>query len=1691
MLIVGQRYQHGDRRRTDFDVGALRQSGILKTRLGACASGQLSWEDALSTATALHGQVMGYALVWPGSVYEGELTRWTAEEEELWKVGGCSDVAYSVRVASCAALLQPVEAVCSNWTGRPRGLPHLGLPTVACLDEVLNARCRSPGGAEHDNGWDCVRGRLPLGGSPRALCVRLPVPIAACVVHGGLSSMVFSRSWRSSVPLFQDGWPGYRRQELGSTCVAEPLGEDSAVVDGVLNLVRKLRDWAPLLASTAADADDRESILGEVSSSVSFLRRLAASLATGSIGGATALPSDRDGRQKYSPEQLVALVRSGHLLKNRRNLPDILAFLLPVCLPLFLQRPMQEAIRQGGVLPSRMTMTRARFVFDVALSMHARGLYFSTLGGHEDTQAKVIYVWADSSPQGGRNWLLIEVHMVEPSMLAQVAAAVDRMAAAPGEYSRHPADLHFVCSHMQWHCPPPTALGSQREQLQHKVTGMLHSIRLESSPGPAFKQILSAMVGLTTDMGTELGISEAVDAEYLPASLLPQPLDPDTGGADLGEEWASDAHEPAQFLLSRALPVPGLLHVLDNLTQDMLKRLAQWDAYFPMLQAVCSLLQYRFRRERFIQMCVLQDADEVAAQAARVFKREFVAVTPWRWGTLHAVLAWLVPLRRLLAQHWDAARYADGQQQGAKDGDSKAGPLDLASITKAVRDPWFWGYSTMLLAIQSILDRLRAWGEACPCHCVVDRRQHARQQAFKVALEGLPPTMWKHCPMHGKRAPEMAAGIVEETLREAGQAEEVALLVALAGVDDHQRHGVLADWEAGLGHLGTTLQLKLRFWHLIPWHLMGMAHADQQVGRRCAAECVAQYDACPNPSRHHRVSVAFLDSGGDLRDQIMAFIGGGDLQALPQLQAKVLEFKYVPIVERTIEEKHSHVSRALGRKVRHHPVEVSLANRMREFEARARASPDFPSAIAGHMDRLKNAVGVCVDCGFQSHPSIQPLLARHARPDDFTAPATDLFYHCDTGLQHRGHKVAKAAQHRHQLDQAAKRRHVEAAEPLPGSDLGAARASVLRRCMLAHLQEVFEQAGPGVFFSLPLARPLAQGPIAGLVPLASCLEPPRSAEPAPLEDLDPDDGGEPLPRTLAAHADPTLATAASPPTQIFLRLVLSSPSLLHVVAPAPALADPLRATDIAATVHEPLPGNGPGGEGNPCIAGRPSQQGPAANASYIISALPPDVDPAALCAQCRRWQVQARRFYIRGAARAGQPQHQLAVTSLVHAGALPGSPSFLSVARGTELHAALLALEAEGHADLCEEGDQICHWALPAHSAGRLDTALSLAPLPDPVFSIRPETEPMAMNRFELLTWLEARGWSMQWRKRRQLPYPCVDNAAATKAICISGRMPTLPHELYLRCLAMADTLGAHGVAAVPHGGKVGTYRQMLVDAGLMEASSRPPTVPPLEDDDGGAPLAALEPDADPEAPLPGPPLHDEPPPPDDAEHAEEPAQPPVDEPDQPPISPAPPPPPPPHPEERRPFTRDPSSLNYRWGGFAVTLRTRVIGERMRASWFIRCPWHKLSQVTGCSAEMSVPGFVDDATFEESSERVQAWLQHWANNARAFNRRRDHKAFTFDPEEVPPMAARIAQRIDEVPSRGEVLADEELDALEPPPPAAVAAVAAGAQDSDSPSQGESSAEARAARADSSGPSGPRGSSSSSSSASSDGAGSGA
>ncbi len=220
---------------------------------------------------------------------------------------------------------------------------------------------------------------------------------------------------------------------------------------------------------------------------------------------------------KWSVEDLVDHFEAYLHMKNAEGVREVL---------LILNRMACRRSNHQFVVPpnspSAFLLRQMYFQVDLALMLFHRKK-------EEVSESQFKYFVVDSSPQGGRNWLLSKCSSIDVGSIPFASAAASYLvnhavAEAAKQHTETGCPDHIMKklndldSCVQQHTCVPTAMGLSHANTAHKAAAFLHSCLLEASPNQ-FQNILVNTISFTADLGVEIGIPgfRSALAELLPA----------------------------------------------------------------------------------------------------------------------------------------------------------------------------------------------------------------------------------------------------------------------------------------------------------------------------------------------------------------------------------------------------------------------------------------------------------------------------------------------------------------------------------------------------------------------------------------------------------------------------------------------------------------------------------------------------------------------------------------------------------------------------------------------------------------------------------------------------------------------------------------------------------------------------------------------------------------------------------------------------------------------------------------------------------------------------------------------------------------------------------------------------------------------------------------------------------------------
>ena len=752
-------------------------------------------------------------------------------------------------------------------------------------------------------------------------------------------------------------------EQVRSKLFTAPAQHWSASVspDQVARWMERLRTWAPSILQDAEDEEDGNTRRLELCDTLRCFDVLRQQLQ----------PLPRPAQ--YPSHILISSVFLAFLLGSRKHMIEAVQLSMRVALP----ELDLEALLKHIQVPRTTTLARASTYLDFAFLQFCKRKWKS--------QQYTFYAWADSSPQSGREWFMLMHACVSSTDMLALFQAVNYLARSRPDFTDHheaeEADIeeHIRCNMLvqatlYHHRCIPVAMGSGKTSLEDKAACLLHAMGLECDGLDSVAPHLRNVVSWTSDFGTEVQVPAFQSLDW--KSLLPSwmhvklPVDSDVcDGEHGGQLVVRPANAPEQeaattspqALMPNCLIVPGVLHIVHNLSKDLHENMSWWETFWEHLRAVAHLFATRHLRERFIATCVRGTV--VAGREPEFMNAGIAPLYEKRWQATVLTIDNLFPIFESFCQAWDHSRFTSP-------GALPSG--EAIAVTEAVSSNLFRRYVLMVHSVHKLVSGFESWLESCPCHHLV--KTSGKRKAGPLSEQ----CQSAACPMRGKRACELAAGALEGLLDSLGQlaSQSFAHTEAGAALSPEEHATLQQDFEYAKVFLNFGLKTKLKFWTTVPWRLCGLGHHWTSVARSVAKACLDEYNEVMQNTQvldahHHPLSVEFLSPAGPLREAVELFARGQEMGS--ELALAVARLKFVPCVERVVEGLHRDVKIA-SKHVQLGPTKVSLTVRLKEIKLQHGHSLENASELTQHFDGVRHLKQAAAMLGVLHHPSILELL---------------------------------------------------------------------------------------------------------------------------------------------------------------------------------------------------------------------------------------------------------------------------------------------------------------------------------------------------------------------------------------------------------------------------------------------------------------------------------------------------------------------------------------------------------------------------------------------------------------------------------------------------------------------------------------------------------------------------------------------
>ena len=207
---------------------------------------------------------------------------------------------------------------------------------------------------------------------------------------------------------------------------------------------------------------------------------------------------------------------------------------------------------------------------------------------------------------GNRCFFLWPARRPPPAPRTHLLKAADKLAAldSSAEANQDEARNHMstLMQHVEKHTSAPAGVGEKNAKMGPKLHRLCHTTFLDTGSLEDLQKWLDEVIAITGDFGTESGFA---DAQCGLEKILPWTVKfcDDCG---LDKEARNTVFSKVRFLFSRAVYIPGMLHILHNISSSTSANLEHFKEFFDLLKAVVDLLNDEISNRHLIATCYLQ-----------------------------------------------------------------------------------------------------------------------------------------------------------------------------------------------------------------------------------------------------------------------------------------------------------------------------------------------------------------------------------------------------------------------------------------------------------------------------------------------------------------------------------------------------------------------------------------------------------------------------------------------------------------------------------------------------------------------------------------------------------------------------------------------------------------------------------------------------------------------------------------------------------------------------------------------------------------------------------------------------------------------------------------------------------------------------------------------------------------------------
>jgi hypothetical protein len=496
---------------------------------------------------------------------------------------------------------------------------------------------------------------------PASKCIRLPSPYAILCARGVWRSIAVA-----DIPQHFVGWRVLPQVAKTFNAAHQVHGVMPFGANVAYDAAQELRHIAQ--GMNADDEMDRDhlDILHQVAAALQSLHDELDPVAMhANIVDLRGVPAHKHGKAAYHATFLVQCLAVCNLLRDSGNLRLAIKYAVALTLPPSMARLVTARIdAEDGFsfhLPHKSTLSRARMALDVGYMCFIRELNHRRLD-----RGVVRYAMLDSSPQGHRDFLLINITTIDKVQLHQMLLDTNVLQQFwEGEdlqdqnaQRQEALILRRVQDNIDVHALPPMVIGSGRGTLAMKFHAFMFAQFLECKSAWDLSLLASELIAITSDQGVEFGVTrlEPIDV----AALFPWSQQDGVGGDD-DYMFAplADAPIPPRIDLTGCVGIAGLLHIIHNSSADLESAMGTYKDTVRKLKHVANLVRRHATKDRLLNSCFNEGP---ALYMRRELQKFDGKVYENRWGTVAHCIIETLKLEHALRFGWSLQKYGSKQR---------------------------------------------------------------------------------------------------------------------------------------------------------------------------------------------------------------------------------------------------------------------------------------------------------------------------------------------------------------------------------------------------------------------------------------------------------------------------------------------------------------------------------------------------------------------------------------------------------------------------------------------------------------------------------------------------------------------------------------------------------------------------------------------------------------------------------------------------------------------------------------------------------------------------------------------------------------------------------------------------------------------------------------------------------------------